>query len=79
MRSGLDYDFSKYTCGINVDDFHTWDTLWYPTFGAVETSAFTTTVTSATLSVTSGTNFKYWPWPLINEAYSLNLRTSSFL
>jgi hypothetical protein len=43
LKSTTDLDFSRYSCGILVDDMRTWDPDWNPTF-TVDTGA-TTTVT----------------------------------
>jgi hypothetical protein len=82
MKSSLDYDFTKYTCGLIVDDIRSWDTDWNPTFllEDVLVSPFTiaTTVTKTTIGTTVGANFVNWPWPLVHEAFSFSLRTISF-
>jgi hypothetical protein len=86
MRSGLDYDFTKYQCGgMIIDDLRTWDTEWINhnfVLQDVNISPYTisTTVTkTASVTVVPGSNFAGWPWPFVHEAYSVTLRSISFL
>lgn len=79
----LDMSFDFYTCGFVVDSQRDWDTSYYPTVSAADST--TTNIGTNTLGIfnaltgQTGANYPRASWPLIFEAYSASLRTISFM
>jgi hypothetical protein len=76
MRSTLDLDFTKYTCGFIIDDYRTWDSTWNPTINSPEVNL--PSVSTAALAVSSGVTYPRSPWIYVHEAYSFSMRSNSF-
>jgi hypothetical protein len=81
LRSTNDFDFSPYTCGFVINEQKSWDTTYYPTVSAADTTMTNFVggvVTTGTLTGVTGVNYPRSSWPLIFEAFTVSLRTISF-
>ncbi len=76
----MNFDF--YTCGFVIEEQRPWDTSYYPTVAAADSSSTNLAAnnlgTFNALTGITGVNYPKSSWPLIFEAYSASLRTLSF-
>jgi hypothetical protein len=85
LRSEDDLSFSKYTCGLQINDFESWDSNYYPNIGVpVSDTTKVTIVTLTTVALVgspntvAGTSYTYSNAPLLLDAFSLSLHTLNF-
>ena len=83
MKSDMNFVFSAYTCGVNIQTIQAWDPLYYNTVTptpVVTTSATIVTLIAALTGVSQLVNGYYYmsTWPLMPAAFSATLQTISY-